>query len=276
MFAAIVCGIIESVGDYYACAMISGVPPPPVHAINRGVGIEGLGCLAAGFWGSGAGYTSYSNNIAAVGLTKIASRVFIYFCALIFLLCGIFAKFSAFCAALPQPIIGAMMATTFGMVASIGFANLRNVNVSTSRNLFILGLSLFFGIGLPDYLTKNPDAINTGSTILDQVLTVVLGSSMLIGGFSACVLDNIIRGTPEEKGMHFQGGRWTRTDGEVETSVQPKCYDLPFGMDWIRKRRWTSLFPFSPPLVDSRKLLFAIVHRHIHEFNAILHELDGS
>ena len=27
---------IESVGDYHACAKLSGVPPPPLHAVNRG------------------------------------------------------------------------------------------------------------------------------------------------------------------------------------------------------------------------------------------------
>lgn len=56
------------------------------------------------------------------------------------------------------------------MVASIGFANLTNVKVKTSRNLFILGLSLFVGIGLPDYMTKNPDAINTGLFVTVSVL----------------------------------------------------------------------------------------------------------
>lgn len=71
MLAAIISGIVESVGDYHACALIGGAPRPPVHAINRGIGFEGLGCLAAGLWGSGAGYTSYSNNIATIGLTKV-------------------------------------------------------------------------------------------------------------------------------------------------------------------------------------------------------------
>lgn len=35
MFSATLAGIIESIGDYYACARLSGAPPPPVHAINR-------------------------------------------------------------------------------------------------------------------------------------------------------------------------------------------------------------------------------------------------
>ena len=36
MLASIFAGIVESVGDYYACARLSGAPPPPVHAVNRG------------------------------------------------------------------------------------------------------------------------------------------------------------------------------------------------------------------------------------------------
>ena len=36
MLAGVVAGMIESIGDYYACARLSGAPPPPVHAINRG------------------------------------------------------------------------------------------------------------------------------------------------------------------------------------------------------------------------------------------------
>lgn len=63
--------MIESVGDYHACARLSGAPPPPKHAINRGIGIEGLGCLLAGAWGTGNGTTSYSENVGALGITKV-------------------------------------------------------------------------------------------------------------------------------------------------------------------------------------------------------------
>lgn len=63
--------MIESVGDYHACARLSGAPPPPRHAINRGIGIEGIGCLLAGAWGTGNGTTSYSENVGALGITKV-------------------------------------------------------------------------------------------------------------------------------------------------------------------------------------------------------------
>ena len=71
MLAAVMASIIESVGDYFACARLSGAPPPPKHAINRGIGIEGIGNLLAGAFGSGSATTSYSTNIAVIGITKV-------------------------------------------------------------------------------------------------------------------------------------------------------------------------------------------------------------
>ena len=35
MLSATLSGIVESIGDYYACARLAGATPPPVHAINR-------------------------------------------------------------------------------------------------------------------------------------------------------------------------------------------------------------------------------------------------
>ena len=37
MLAGVLANMLESVGDYYACARIARVPPPPMHAINRGM-----------------------------------------------------------------------------------------------------------------------------------------------------------------------------------------------------------------------------------------------
>ena len=51
--------MIESIGDYYAAARFSGARPPPTSAINRGIFVEGIGCILAGIWGTGSGTTSY-------------------------------------------------------------------------------------------------------------------------------------------------------------------------------------------------------------------------
>ncbi len=71
MFAATLTSIIESVGDYYACARMCDVPPPPVHAVNRGITMEGICGLISGVFGSGGSTTTFSQNIGAIGFTKV-------------------------------------------------------------------------------------------------------------------------------------------------------------------------------------------------------------
>lgn len=51
---------------------LAGAPPPPVHAINRGIGMEGLGTVLAGLWGSGNGTNTFGENVGTIG--KIISK----------------------------------------------------------------------------------------------------------------------------------------------------------------------------------------------------------
>ena len=74
VMAGALAGMLESIGDYYACARLSGAPPPPDHAVNRGMLIEGIGCMLAGFWGTASGTTSYSENVGAIGITKASCK----------------------------------------------------------------------------------------------------------------------------------------------------------------------------------------------------------
>lgn len=69
--------VIESVGDYYACARLSGADSPPKHAINRGIFVEGLCCLLSGTFGTACGLTSFSENIGAIGITKVKYSIII-------------------------------------------------------------------------------------------------------------------------------------------------------------------------------------------------------
>lgn len=50
-----------------------------------------------------------------------------------------------------------------GMITAVGLSNLQFVDMNSSRNLFVLGFSMFFGLTLPNYLDSNPKAINTGT-----------------------------------------------------------------------------------------------------------------
>ena len=63
--------IIDSIADYYACAKMSHVPPPPLHAVNRGIACEGFMSMIAGFFGAGHATTTYGGNIGTIGMTKV-------------------------------------------------------------------------------------------------------------------------------------------------------------------------------------------------------------
>ncbi|KAJ8037443.1 Solute carrier family 23 member 2 [Holothuria leucospilota] len=248
MLAGALASITESIGDYQACARISDAPTVPSHAINRGIGIEGFGCIIAGLLGSGNGSTSYGESIAIVGLTKTSSRIVVQGTSVLLVLVGMFGKINAVFTTIPYPVIGGVVAVTFGFVATVGLSNLQFVDMNSSRNYTVFGFSLFIGLSIPDYVNSNPDAINTGVVLVDQLLTITLGTSMFIGGITACILDNLLPGTDEERGMKT----WQETnedDGQTpaeEVRDTKSCYDLPFGMNYIKAWKWTRYLPFSP------------------------------
>lgn len=144
--------------------------------------MEGISCVLDGVFGTGNGSTSSSPNIGVLGITKVlhdltatshsstevfvmtnwclvlqvGSRRVIQYGAAMMLLLGMVGKFSALFASLPDPVLGALFCTLFGMITAVGLSNLQFVDLNSSRNLFVLGFSIFFGLMLPSYLKKNP------------------------------------------------------------------------------------------------------------------------
>uniref|UniRef100_A0A8C1NW33 Solute carrier family 23 member 2 n=1 Tax=Cyprinus carpio TaxID=7962 RepID=A0A8C1NW33_CYPCA len=255
MLSAVVASIIESIGDYYACARLSCAPPPPIHAINRGIFMEGLSCVLDGVFGTGNGSTSSSPNIGVLGITKVGSRRVIQYGAALMLLLGMVGKFSALFASLPDPVLGALFCTLFGMITAVGLSNLQFVDLNSSRNLFVLGFSIFFGLVLPSYLKENP--LVTGIVQIDQVLNVLLTTAMFVGGSVAFVLDNTIPGTPEERGIR----KMNRGNG-VSKRERMESYDLPFGMDFLRRHRIFQYLPISPTFTGYR---WSVLTNRCHE-----------
>lgn len=71
MLAGVLACTVESISYYPVTARMCNAPPPPLHAINRGIGIEGLGTVLAGLWGSGNGTNTFGENVGAIGVTKV-------------------------------------------------------------------------------------------------------------------------------------------------------------------------------------------------------------
>lgn len=201
MFAGYVASMVESIGDYYACARLAGAPVPDAKTINKGIGMEGVGCLIAGLFGTGNGTTSYSENIGAIGLTRVGSRQVVQAGAVIMLVLGALGKFGALFTTIPQPIVGGMYCAMFGMIASVGLSNLQFVNLNSARNLFIIGFSIFMGLSVPEYFANDANLFAFEPAWLANILNTLGKTGMAVGAFTALIFDNTIPGTDEERGL---------------------------------------------------------------------------
>ncbi|MDI6860651.1 MAG: solute carrier family 23 protein [Caldisericia bacterium] len=215
MLAAYLASMVESIGDYHSCAKISEAPPPTERMISRGLGAEGVGCLIAGILQSGNSSTSYSENIGAIGLTRVAARRVIRAGAIIMLILPLIGKLFAVFASLPQPVVGAMYVGLFGLIAAVGLNNLQYVNLNNSRNLFILGLSLFGGLSFPAAFSPIRDSFSkklaeqgaSFGVVLGLIVFTILSTPMAVSAIIGILLDNLLPGaTREERGF----GYWER------------------------------------------------------------------
>ncbi len=212
MLAAYLSSMVESIGDYHSCAKISEAPPPTERMISYGLGSEGVGCLVAGILQSGNGSTSYSENIGAIGLTRVAARRVVKAGAIIMIIIPFINKLFAVFATLPQPVVGAMYVGLFGLIAAVGLNNLQYVNLNNARNLFILGLALFGGLSFPQAVSSIRDNFSkklaesgaTFGTVLGLIIFTIFSTPMAVAAITGIVLDNLLPGaTRDERGFTY-------------------------------------------------------------------------
>ena len=201
MLAGYIASMVESIGDYYACARLAGAPIPDQKVINKGIGMEGVGCLIAGIFGTGNGTTSYSENIGAIGLTRVGSRRVVQMGAGLMVVLGVVGKFGALFTTIPQPVVGGMYCAMFGMIASVGLSNLQFIDLNSARNLFIVGFSFFMGLSVPEYFDAHPIVFIPEWNWVANILNTLGKTGMAVGAFTALLLDNTIAGTPTERGL---------------------------------------------------------------------------
>ena len=99
---------------------------------------------------------------------------------------------------------------------------------------------------LPQWIKKNPGLVFTPSPEFDQILKVLLETSMFVGGFLGFLLDNTIPGSPEERGLIAWEAQHQISEDSDETDSLANCYDLPVGMSFLREQNWSRYVPFLP------------------------------
>ncbi len=231
MFAGVLASIVESIGDYYAVANMTGAAAPSERRINHGIGMEGLMNVFSGVMGS-SGSTSYSENIGAIGLTGVASRYVVQIGAVIMLVFGFIGYFGQLIATIPDPIVGGLFIAMFAQIVAVGVGTLKHVDLTASRNTFVIGFALFVGLAVPAYmgnfestlafrdaigleaaLAAYPEWVETPAEAVVDIVFIIGSTGMAIGGLAALILDNTIPGTRKERGL----AQWDRiTEDESE------------------------------------------------------------
>jgi len=202
--AGYLASMIESYGDYHAVNEIAQGKPLTTKQISRGIGFEGLGCLLTGIWG-GFSNTSFTGNIGVVGLTRVASRRIMTFAAGILIFLGLFGKLGGAIASIPRPVVGGLFCILFGLIASIGVRNLAKADLTTMRNLLIVGFTIYMGLSLPAYF-QNTQVVISWAPWLAEIIQTVGSTGIAVTAILGLILDNLIPGTPKERGLLALGG----------------------------------------------------------------------
>ncbi|KAL1101738.1 hypothetical protein V6Z11_D05G315700 [Gossypium hirsutum] len=107
MMAPAFVSLFESTGTFFAAARYGSATPVPPSVISRGAGWLGIGVLLNGCLGSVTGNTASVENVGLLALTRVGSRRVIQISAGFMIFFSIFAKFGAFFASVPLPIVAA-------------------------------------------------------------------------------------------------------------------------------------------------------------------------
>jgi uracil-xanthine permease len=199
MLAGFFAVMIESIGDYHSCSYAAGLPDPEPKTISRGIGAEGLNCTLAGIFGA-VGTTSYTENIGLIGLTKVASLWVVRTGAVLLILMSMIGKLGALVATVPSPVIGGAYIALFGIIGALGIQILMRADMGSQRNVMIVGFAFLMAMGLPGWIETQQSAFFAWG-ILGQMLWAILKTPMAVAGLCAGFWDNLIPGTPEERGL---------------------------------------------------------------------------
>uniref|UniRef100_A0A8R1DEM7 Solute carrier family 23 member 1 n=1 Tax=Caenorhabditis japonica TaxID=281687 RepID=A0A8R1DEM7_CAEJA len=213
--------IIENIGSYDLLARTSEQKSPPKDAINRAIVVEGVGSLIAAVTGVSSGVTTYAENIALIHITKVASRTTMQFAGLVLILLGLFSKFAAILASIPDALVGGILTMGISMIGGVALSNLQMIDLKLCRNLSIMGLSLLLGLIIPLHFEKHP--IDSGNFELDSILNMLLNIKMLVGGVIATFLDNTVGGASREQRGFREHVEKNLEDVDNSTSA----YDFP-------------------------------------------------
>lgn len=146
MIIVAIVSMVESTGVFLALSEICGRKLDE-RDLARGYRAEGLAVVIGGVLNSFP-YTTFSQNVGLVQLSKSKSVNVIIAAGAILIVLGMIPKFAALAMIIPNPVLGGAMVAMFGMVVAAGIKMLGKVDGSRNENLLIIACSVALGMGV--------------------------------------------------------------------------------------------------------------------------------
>ncbi len=174
--------MVESTGVYFALSKVTNTELTDKDIV-KGLRAEGIAITLGGIFNAFP-YTSFSQNVGLVSLTKVKTRDVIIAAGIILVVLGFLPKLAALTTVIPNPVLGGAMIAMFGMVVASGINILSTVDLSKNENLLIVACSIAVGLGssaVPQIFAQLPDTAK-----------MLLTNGIVTGSFTAVVLNILL------------------------------------------------------------------------------------
>ncbi|XP_058081935.1 nucleobase-ascorbate transporter 11 [Magnolia sinica] len=233
---------VESVGSYHAAALLVNLSPPTPRIVSRGIGLEGFSSILAGLWGTGTGSTTLIESVRTIDITKMANRRAVVLGAVLLIFFSFVGKVGAILASIPQALAASVLCFTWALVAALGLSTLQYGQTASSRNIIIVGFTLFMSFSVPAYFQQyqpitsivlpsyyipyaaaSNGPVHSGSKAFDYAINALLSMNMVVAFLVAFVLDNTVPGSRQERGVYI----WSAADDTENDPSHLADYSLP-------------------------------------------------
>ncbi|KAL9296843.1 hypothetical protein ACSQ67_022739 [Phaseolus vulgaris] len=250
---------VDSVGTYHASSLLVASRPPTTGVLSRGIGLEGLSSILAGLWGTGTGSITLTENVHTIAVTKMGSRRAVQLGACFLIVLSLVGKVGGFIASIPEVMVAGLLCFMWAMLSALGLSNLRYSEAGSSRNIIIVGLSLFFSLSIPAYFQQYGISPNSNLSVpnyfqpyivashgpfhskyggLNYVLNTLFSLHMVIAFLVAVILDNTVPGSKLERGVYV----WSEAEVARREPSVANDYELPLRIGRIfRWVKWVGL-----------------------------------
>ena len=136
----------EHIADHKNLSTVIGqnlLEEPGLHNTLLG---DGVGSMAGAFFG-GCPNTTYGESVGCVAITRNASVITITTAAIMCIVISFFGPFVTFLASIPNCVMGGVCVALYGFIAVSGLKMIQKVDLSQSKNLFVVSVILITGIG---------------------------------------------------------------------------------------------------------------------------------